>query len=77
MYRTWPIRMYLPFIWISTQAFGVGRLAERGRPGAGKERVDMVRKNERVCYFVQASDVHIGLKRRNMYSTCKRRYMYM
>ena len=32
------------------QAFGVGRLTERGRPGAAKERVDMVRKNERVCY---------------------------
>ena len=54
------------------QAFGAGRLTERGRPGAAKERVDTVRKNERVCYFVQASDVHVhvGLKRRHMYSTC-------
>ena len=29
--------IYLPFVWISTQAFGVGRLTERGRPGAGKK----------------------------------------
>ena len=48
------------------QALGVGRLTERGRPGAGRERVDTVRKNETVCYFVQASDVHVhvGLRRR-------------
>ena len=54
------------------QAFGAGRLTERGRPGAVKERVDTVRKNEGVCYFFQASDVHVhvGLKRRHMYSTC-------
>ena len=37
----------------------MGRLTERGRPGAAKERVDTVRKNKRVCYFVQASDVHV------------------
>ena len=30
------------------QAFGAGRLTERGRPGVGKERVDTVRKNESV-----------------------------
>ncbi len=41
------------------QAFGGGRLTERGRPGAAKKRVDTVRKNERVCYFVQGSDVHV------------------
>ena len=64
------LRIYLPFVWTST--FRAGRLTERGRPGAAKERVDTVRKNERVCYFVQASDVHVhvGLKRRHMYSTC-------
>ena len=50
------LRIYLPFVCIST--FGAGRLTERGRPGAAKERVDTVRKNERVCYFVQVSDVH-------------------
>ena len=57
MYRTWP-KDLLAF---RTQAFGVGRHTEiKGyRPGAGKERVDVVRKNERVCYFVQASDVHV------------------
>ena len=60
------LRIYLPFVWIST--FGAGRLTERGRPGAAKERVDTVRKNERVCYFVQVSDVHVGLKRRHI--TC-------
>ena len=38
----------MPFVWISTQAVGVGRLTERGRPLAGKERVDTVRKNESV-----------------------------
>ena len=64
------LRIYLPFVWIRT--FGAGRLTERGRPGAAKERVDTVKKNERVCYFVQASDVHVhvGLKRRHIYSTC-------
>ena len=29
-------------------AFGAGRLTERGTPGATKERVDTVRKNESV-----------------------------
>ena len=62
------LRIFLPFVWISTQAFGAGRL-ERGRPGAAKESVDTVRKNESVL-LVQASDVRIGLKRRHMYSTC-------
>ena len=44
MYRTWP-KDLLAF---RTQAFGVGKLTElKGyRPGAGKERVDVVRKNE-------------------------------
>ena len=54
--------LYLSFVWISTQAFGAGRITERGRPGAGKKRVGTVRDNERVCYLVQVSDV--GLKRR-------------
>ena len=40
------LRIYLPFVWIRT--FGAGRLTERGRPGAAKERVDTVKKNESV-----------------------------
>ena len=42
------LRIYLPFVCISTQAFGAGRLTERGTPGAANERVDTVRKNESV-----------------------------
>jgi len=48
---------------MSTQAFGACRLTERSRPGPGKEIADTVRKND----LVQASNVHVGLKRRYMY----------
>ena len=60
------LMIYLPFVWISTQAFGVGRLTERGRPGAAKGRVDTVRKNASVllyssfrCIFRFEEETHV------------------
>ena len=64
------IRIYLAFVWIST--FGAGRLT-KGRPGAAKERVDTVRKNESVLLcssFRCTCACRFEEEAHHMYSTC-------
>ena len=60
-YGTWPkdlLAFCLELVYQLLEQVG----SQKGvRPGAGKQSVDTVRENERVCYLVRVSDV--GLKR--------------
>ncbi len=68
-YRTWPKDVFAFHLLVHQLLEQVG-LQKGMRPGAGKVRVDTVRENERVSYFVHISD--IGLKR-GRYCQCQSR----